>query len=197
MTTNLINGKFYFGMHSTDNLNDGYIGSGKHLKSSVKKYGKENFACEILEFLPNREELIKREKEIISEEILKDPKSMNLQPGGGGGLTTDEHKRKFHQAGGIATKHLLKKYREIHFEKLKTDEEYRKFYLDKLKGGNNYWLGKNHKEESKKKIGATNSVKQKGKSNSQFGTRWITNGIENKKIKKEDILPEGWKYGRV
>lgn len=27
-TTNLINGKIYVGMHSTDNLNDGYLGMG-------------------------------------------------------------------------------------------------------------------------------------------------------------------------
>ena len=184
-------------MHCTDNLNDGYIGSGKHLKSSIKKYGKENFTCEILEFLQNRKELIKREKEIINEEILKDPNSMNLQPGGGGGLTTDEHKHNFHSAGGKSTIHLLKKYRDTHIEKLKTDETYRKFYKDKLKGGNNYWLGKNHKDESKKKIGVANSIKQQGQSNSQFGTRWITNGIQNKKIKKDDTLPEGWRLGRV
>ena len=29
-----------------------------------------------------------------------------------------------------------------------------------------------------------NSIKQKGENNSQFGTGWITNGVENKKIKK-------------
>ena len=28
---------------------------------------------------------------------------------------------------------------------------------------------------------------QKGKNNSQYGTCWITNGIENKKIKKSDL----------
>lgn len=195
-TTNLINGKFYIGMHTTSNLNDGYIGSGKHLKSSIKKYGKENFKKEILEFLPNKQELIKREREIINEEILNDPNSMNLQLGGGGGLSSEEHKRKFHRAGGISTKHLLEQYRENHLTKMKTDIVYREKYIDKLKGNQN-WLGKHHNDEAKKKIGEANSIKQKGILNSQFGTCWITNGTENKKIKKEDTLPEGWRLGRV
>ena len=34
-TKNLKNGKIYIGMHETDNLNDGYLGSGKHLKSDT------------------------------------------------------------------------------------------------------------------------------------------------------------------
>jgi hypothetical protein len=39
--------------------------------------------------------------------------------------------------------------------------------------------------------------KNGGSKNSQFGTMWITNGIENKKIKKDlDIIPEGWYKGR-
>jgi hypothetical protein len=36
----------------------------------------------------------------------------------------------------------------------------------------------------------------KGESNSQFGTCWITNGTENKKIKKTEKLPKGWEFGR-
>jgi len=196
-TTNQINGKFYIGMHCTDNLNDGYIGSGTQLKRSIIKHGKENFKREILEFLQNKEELIKREKELINEEVLNDPNSMNLQPGGGGGLSGEEHQRKFFRAGGLATLHLLKQYRENHLDKLKNDEEYREFYLSTLKGGNNYWLGKHHKEESKNKIGKSNSIKQKGDLNSQFGTCWITDGFENKKVKKEDAIPEGWELGRT
>ena len=61
------------------------------------------------------------------------------------------------------------------------------------------WTGRKHKEESKKKIGEKNSIKQIGEKNSQFGTCWITNGIENKKIKKEEInyyLCNGWCKGR-
>ena len=37
---------------------------------------------------------------------------------------------------------------------------------------------------------------QKGSKNSQYGTMWITNGIQNKKIKKEDPIPQNWIRGR-
>ncbi|ADG36130.1 putative truncated Seg-like homing endonuclease [Acinetobacter phage Acj61] len=36
LTTNLINGKMYYGVHSTKNINDGYIGSGKALKLAIQ-----------------------------------------------------------------------------------------------------------------------------------------------------------------
>ena len=35
-----------------------------------------------------------------------------------------------------------------------------------------------------------------GKNNSQYGTVWITNGTENKKIKKNTEIPNGWYLGR-
>ena len=40
-TTNLKNEKFYIGAHVTENINDGYLGSGKVLRNSVNYYGKE------------------------------------------------------------------------------------------------------------------------------------------------------------
>lgn len=61
-TTNIITNKYYIGMHSTDDLDDGYVGSGKKLWYSVNKYRKENHKKEILEYLPNRKELSNREK---------------------------------------------------------------------------------------------------------------------------------------
>ena len=71
-------------MHTTNDLNDGYVGSGKRLWYSIKKYGKESFIVEILEFHNNRDSLKIREKEIISKELLDDPMCMNLCYGGGG-----------------------------------------------------------------------------------------------------------------
>jgi len=41
VTTNLINGAQYVGDHSTNNLNDDYLGSGKYLFRSIKKYKKK------------------------------------------------------------------------------------------------------------------------------------------------------------
>jgi len=41
ITTNKINGKQYVGAHSTNNINDGYLGGGKAIKLAKKKYRKK------------------------------------------------------------------------------------------------------------------------------------------------------------
>jgi group I intron endonuclease len=46
ITTNLINGKKYIGSHTKNNPD--YLGSGKWLKSAIKKYGRDNFKRQIL-----------------------------------------------------------------------------------------------------------------------------------------------------
>jgi hypothetical protein len=198
-TTNLKNGKFYVGMHSTHNLNDGYLGSGLRLRRSVRRNGPENFKIEYLEFFDNRIELTNREKQLVNEDLLKDPMCMNIRPGGSGGWTSEQQKQ-----NAIKSNQKQKWLME-------NDKEWASNRLEQLKknGSNVFtklweagklkpldWTGKKHKEESKKKIGEANSVKQKGEANSQFGTRWITNGSENKKIKKEQPIPTGWKFGR-
>jgi hypothetical protein len=79
-------GKYYIGMHSTDDLEDGYFGSGQRLWHSINYHGKESHSKEILEFLSDRESLRLREKAIVNVKLLKDPHCMNLIAGGGGGV---------------------------------------------------------------------------------------------------------------
>jgi hypothetical protein len=90
----LINKKYYIGMHSTDDLNDGYMGSGKALKFSIKRYGKENHRVEILEMVENRELLGEREKAIVTLNKVRDGKCMNLKIGGIGGFMKKDRKKK-------------------------------------------------------------------------------------------------------
>ena len=61
---------------------------------------------------------------------------------------------------------------------------------------NGTFFEKSHSEETKKIIGNKNSITQSGKGNSQFGSMWITNGVESKKIKKDYTIQEGWYKGR-
>ncbi len=70
-TTNLLNGKFYIGKHSTQNLNDGYMGSGSALLAAMNKHGKECFKTTIIEFFEHEEDVVRREKEIATQEFCK------------------------------------------------------------------------------------------------------------------------------
>jgi hypothetical protein len=83
-TTCSITGKYYIGMHSTDDLKDGYQGSGTVLRHSMNKYGKECHKTKILEFCDDRddrENLKLREREIVCEEVVGDMLCMNLRLG--------------------------------------------------------------------------------------------------------------------
>ena len=67
-TKNLINGKTYIGIHTTKNLDDGYMGSGLNLRRAIKKYGLDNFVKTILSFFDTMEEMVEEEKFLVNEE---------------------------------------------------------------------------------------------------------------------------------
>lgn len=185
-------GKYYIGMHSTDNLDDGYFGSGKLITRSIKKHGIERHSKEILEFLDSRESLKVRERELVCEEIIIDTLCMNLQLGGGGGFIDQEHQRKCSAAGGkVGGKIMAERISKIGAANLK----------DLHASGNfNYatFSGKAHSKQSKLAI-AKKMKEFTGERNSQFGTCWVTDGIKPVKIKKEhfdEYLTKGFIRGR-
>lgn len=98
-------GKYYIGMHSTENIDDGYLGSGKVVRASVKKYGALAHTKEILEELPDRISLALRESEIVNDEVLSDPLCMNLKPGGAG--NSSEYAKQLFQNPEFREKHSI------------------------------------------------------------------------------------------
>ena len=82
-TINLVNNKIYIGYHSTNNINDTYLGSGKWLRRAVEKYGPENFKREILHIFEDRETALKKEVELVDQTFVKRDDTYNLVPGGG------------------------------------------------------------------------------------------------------------------
>ena len=198
-TTCIITGRYYIGMHSTDNLEDGYIGSGKRLWHSINKYGKENHQTEILEFLPTREELKQREAKIVNEELIGDVMCLNLQLGGGGGFVNEEHHRKMRKG---SSKWSKKAWEDGKFENNKktSSKRMKSLHSNGILKYNNF-TGRTHTEETKKKMSDSSKGKGAGNKNSQFGTCWIHN-VETKrciKIKNTEIdsyISEGWTKGR-
>lgn len=83
VTCNLDN-SVYIGVHSTNNINDGYKGSGTVLKKKIEKHGWENFTKEILSHYDTRKEVLEAEAAHVNADFLKLKHVMNLVSGGGG-----------------------------------------------------------------------------------------------------------------
>jgi predicted XRE-type DNA-binding protein len=202
-TTCIITGRWYIGMHSTNNLEDGYMGSGKRLRHSLRYHGKNNHVKEILEFFDNRELLVEAEIKAITPEMVSNRNRMNLKEGGygGGGFWSDEHMMKCSKAGNKAFKEKLatdKAFREA--KSIKSSENTKKGMAEgKIKPIDYSWLGKKHSEKTIKLLCEVKKGTGTCEDNSQFGTCWITKDGLNKKIKKDDLgshLNEGWVKGR-
>lgn len=200
-TTNILTGRFYIGMHSTNKINDGYLGGGDIVNFSIKKYGRKNHKREILEFLDSRNSLDRREREIVNEELLMNPLCMNLVEGGNGGFSlSPTHCKKLSDAGHEAFR-----------KKLKEDPEFKRAFGDRVKEHNKIkkelglfkktsgTTGMKHSEEAKSRIGLANSESQQGRRNSQYGRFWVFKGDEVKRISESELsefLSNGWKRGK-
>lgn len=203
-------------MHKTKDLDDGYIGSGKHLKRAIAKYGIDAFNKEILYVFDNEEEMQNKEKELVTEEYVKNEDTYNLCLGGGGGFSYINQSRM-----GNTNEQRYKA--SVHMTELNKDKKLTRKRFEATKNtlisrygvkyayqtnANSFQKSRNtiyekygvinpsQNKDIAKKISETMSKKTKGRGNSQYGSMWITNGIENKKIQKVDSIPDGWYKGR-
>lgn len=96
--TNMVNGMYYIGKHSTNNIDDNYFGSGNLLLKAFKKYNRRNFKKEIIQFCDTEREAFKLEAKLVTTDIVKDRKSYNIIVGGmgmqKGGKLSNETKEK-------------------------------------------------------------------------------------------------------
>jgi hypothetical protein len=68
-----------------------------------------------------------------------------------------------------------------------------------LTGRPGTFVGKTHSIDTKNLLSTIKKGTGVGERNSQFGTMWITNGVENLKIRKEELdnyLIRGYNKGR-
>ena len=205
-TTCIITGRWYIGMHSTSNLDDGYMGSGKRLRYSRRKYGIDNHKKEIIEFFDTKELLVEAEKTAITPEMLLDDMCMNLAEGGTGGhgakfLTKEQLSKggknaidKIHHTQWVTNGEKNRKRLAAFNTKNWKNPKHKKKILENLD-----WTGKQHTQDTKKLM-SEKAKERTGEKNSQYGTCWITKDGLNKKIKKEELkkyLKQKWKLGRI
>lgn len=81
-TINLINGWEYIGVHSTNKLDDGYLGSGVYIRRAVEKYGRQNFTRQILSFHNTLYEAFDREADLVTVDYIWGGNTYNLRTGG-------------------------------------------------------------------------------------------------------------------
>ncbi len=199
LITNKLNRKIYIGKHSTNNLEDGYMGSGKLIKKAIQKYGIENFTKEYLAFCDTEDKLNQLEKFYIKKYNARE-NGYNLTDGGEGLLNpksetrekiSDALKGKHHSEvtkqkiseSLTGNKHpnfnkhrseeTKMKMSESHKGK-KTSEETKQKLSEALSGKNNPNFGKHHSEVTKQKI----SESRKGKKFSEEHKQKISESLK-------------------
>lgn len=181
--TNLINNHFYYGVHNTSNLNDGYMGSGVRLQKAYKKYGIENFKKEILKWFDTAEEAFEYESSVVNETLVFDDNCYNLQKGGKGGFIPNIQDFVPHPKGRMVVKY-------------KNTKEY--FVIDNSeydpKIHDTTYTNRKRSDKEKNKI--RNTMTPKNSTNNRI---WVNkNGVV--KYLRKDLLNEyienGWSLGR-
>jgi hypothetical protein len=160
--TNTIDNTIYVGIHGTNNLDDGYMGSGSYLKRAIKKYGRKKFTKEILQYFKSYKEALDYEAVIVTKEFIERHDTYNLKEGGFCNYEwSDEYKR--NQSIAIRGSELCRNKIKI---LNKNPEKIRKMAESHT--------GMKRTEESKKKMSDAGKGKHDGILNGWFKGWYIT-----------------------
>ena len=190
---NDINDKIYIGVHKTDNLDDGYMGSGLALQRAYKKYGTEHFKKTIISFHDTYKEALEEENRIVDKDFVLREDTYNLHIGGfhweGGSKSLFEkmsNAQKLRFKDKSAREHLSKNFKECW-----ENEEYRKMMEEKvysnsernqkISEGRSKWA-KDNPEENRKLMDKINHNPEKIKKMAETHT-----GMKRSDIAKKNI----------
>ena len=142
VTTNVKNGKFYIGKHSTNNVNDGYCGSGVWVRRAKKK--KSPLLTRIVKVCDTEQSAYSYEYEVIvaAKELWPDL-CMNISDGGVGFSCSYPQNRRGENAPMYGKKHTEET--KLHLAEV----------MSIRSGENHHMYGKKHSYESRKKMSET------------------------------------------
>lgn len=152
-TTNLVNNKYYIGVHYTHKPHgfDGYLGSGTLITRAIEKHGKHNFHRETLVYCLDNEDTAYHIEGLLVKTNKEDKNSYNVKTGGKGRtrtkITTEEEKlnlSKIRSVNNTGSKKYNDGIKEFHFYSTDqtnielTNKEFKKF----LKINQNFKAGR-------------------------------------------------------
>lgn len=155
-------GEYYYGIHSTNDIFDGYQGSGVRITNLIK--ANVHLVTGVVDFCNSRDELEILEESIVTLELLDDPLCLNLKTGGGQGFPSKETREKMSKAAigrkpSIETREKMsnsakgKTYSTETLEKISIANSGKKRSPELIERWSQAKKGKKLSEEHKRKIG--------------------------------------------
>lgn len=156
-TTNLVNRKFYWGVHDSIDENNGYLGSGTVLRKAIKKYGKENFRRVTKLLYDTAKEAYEDEAFIVDAKMVARRDCYNEHVGGKGGSLPGKDAPCYGRTGEKHPMFGKTGKNNPNYGSRRTEEQRRNIKAS-VSGENNYWYGKKRPEHSAVMTGENNPM---------------------------------------